>query len=118
MSDRASIAEAIIVLRRRLGLKQKALAAKAKISPAHMSRIERAKVEAQRRTLERVAGALGLSLAEFLHFCEQLARSHRQPPAALDHYPANEAGSRRHPSLVAEEAKRVEYFLGLDEEDS
>ena len=118
MSDRDAIAEAIIVLRRRLGLNQKEFAEKAQISTAHMSRIERGKVEAKRRTLERVAEALGLSLADLLRFCEELGRSRKKSLAAIDHYPFPVPSSRRHPSSVAEEKKRVEYFLGLDEEDS
>lgn len=118
MSDRAAISEAIIVLRRRAGLKQKALASKAEVSPAHMSRIERGKVEAKRRTLQRIAAALGLSLADFLHFCDELSKSRRQSPPPADAYPPHDAASRRQPGAVAEEEKRVEYFLGLDEEEA
>ena len=40
MSDKAAIAEAIILYRRRANLKQKELAEKADVSPAHLSRID------------------------------------------------------------------------------
>lgn len=118
MTDRAGITEAIIVLRRRMGLNQKTLADRARISPAHMSRIERAKVEAKRPTLQRIATALGLSLAEFYQFCDDLAKSRLpEPSPPADTYPAHNTRSRRQPDAVAEEAKRVQYFFGLDDDD-
>lgn len=115
MTDLADIKEAILILRRRADLNQKELAAKAKVSPAHMSRLERGKAEARRSTLQRIAGALGLTLVEFHQFCEELAKS--RAPEPPDAYPAYDAGARRQPDAVAEEEKRVEYFLGLDEDE-
>ena len=117
MSERDALAETISFLRRRAGLKQKDLADRARISLAHMSRIERAKVEAKRPTLQRIAAAFGLSLAEFHAFSEELARKQVPEPPPKDVYPPFDATPRRQPAEVAEEAKKLEYFLGLDDEN-
>ncbi len=117
MSGQAANAEAIGVLRRRVGWKQKDLAAKANISIAHMSRIERGETDPRRPTLQKLTAALGLSLAEFFRFSEELAKSRSPEFASPDQYPPLGAGSRRQPDTVAEEEKRLEYFYGLEEED-
>ncbi|HEY8746853.1 MAG TPA: helix-turn-helix domain-containing protein [Tepidisphaeraceae bacterium] len=55
---RASIARDIIQRRRALGLSQAELARRAGIQPAVLNRIEKAKVDAQTATVDKIIGAL------------------------------------------------------------
>ena len=114
MSDRFSIAEAIILLRKRLGLKQKALAERAKVSMAHMSRIENQKVEVKSSTLKRIAEALEVGMPGLLSTAEELRRSRAQVVLVEVEYPSTEPS--RDLDEVREELARVQYFLELDED--
>jgi transcriptional regulator with XRE-family HTH domain len=114
VSDRVSIAEAIILLRKRLGLKQKALAKRAGVSMAHMSRIENKKVEVKSSTLKRIAEGLEVGLPGLLSAAEELRRSRaREIPVEVE-YPSTEP--TRSQDEVREEMARVQYFLDLDDE--
>jgi predicted transcriptional regulator len=55
---RASIARDIIQGRRKAGLSQAELARRARIQPAVLNRIERARVDASSATVDKVLGAL------------------------------------------------------------
>jgi len=55
---RASIARDIIQARRKAGLSQAELARRAGIQPAVLNRIEKAKVDAESKTVDRILAAL------------------------------------------------------------
>jgi len=114
MSDRFSIAEAIVLLRKRKGLKQKALAERAQVSMAHMSRIENQKVEVKSSTLKRIAEALEVGLPGLMSKAEELRRSRFQEIPVEVEYPSIE--STRTQDEVREEMARVHYILELDDD--
>ena len=103
-----------MLLRKRQGLKQKALAKRAKVSMAHMSRIENQRVEVKSSTLKRIAEALEVGLPGLLSTAEELRRSRAREVIVEVEYPSTEP--TRNQDEVREEMARVQYFLELDEE--
>jgi transcriptional regulator with XRE-family HTH domain len=111
MSDRQALREAIVVLRLRTGMTQKALAARSGISDSYLNRIERGHTELPTSTLAEIARGLGRELSELVRFSELLLK-HRQETEARDRpYPLPEEGRTR--SEVHDEEIRLEHFLDL-----
>ena len=107
MDYRALIAEAIVVLRRRVGLNAKDLAAAASMGPSQVSRIELCKTWVTLPVLIRITKALGMSLGEFFSFAEEQALSRGLSREIGDRYPpGNPAGGIR---AVAQGDPKIEY---------
>lgn len=114
MSDKAAIAEAIILYRRRANLKQKELAEKAGVSPAHLSRIENRKVVVKSSTLKKIAEALEVGLPGLLTTAEELRRNRERKALLEIQYPPPAKGTKGH-DQVREEMERMDYFLGIED---
>jgi transcriptional regulator with XRE-family HTH domain len=66
MSATKRVAERVVQLRHDRGMSQEALAAKAKVNRMTVTRLEAAAHPPNIETLDRIAGALGVSLSELL----------------------------------------------------
>jgi len=108
MERRKFIARAILFNRKRIGLKQMTLAKAAKLSPAHMSRIENAHCEVRQSSLDRIAAALGMTTSALLDDADRLAAEQARKNRKDALYPVDPP--RRDDEEVAEKLREVTYF--------
>ncbi len=104
------MAEAIVVARKRAGMKQQEIAKRAGLSVAHMSRIERAKVDPKSSTIKRIAKALGLEPSSLDRLAEDLIKTRIK---AIGDKEYRVSGPRRSDEEIREEEDRFESFLDL-----
>ncbi len=107
---RAARAEALGLVRRRALLKQKELAARANLSIAHMSRIERGNVEAKQSTIDRIAFALGIDPAVIENLAKALEALFAElDPASAERRP--QSGAPRSGAEMEEELERIDLLI-------
>lgn len=104
------MAEAIVVARKRAGMKQQELAKRADLSIAHMSRIERAKVDPKISTIKRIAKALGLEPSSLGRLAEDLIATRIKTIGDQEY---RVSGPRRSDEEIREEEERFQNFIDL-----
>jgi transcriptional regulator with XRE-family HTH domain len=73
-SAQPALGEAVRTLRRKTGLSQDALAARAGLDPSSIARIEAGNMDPSWGSMRRIAGGLGIPLEDLAELAEDLER--------------------------------------------